>query len=93
MTQETKTERTWTETIEIAGGELVDRVKGLVEEGNVRRLIIKNQDDKTLLEIPLTASVAVGTALTLLSPVLAALGALAALLVNIKVEIVRTDED
>lgn len=93
MTQETKTERTWTETIEIAGGELVDRVKGLVEEGNVRRLIIKNQDDKTLLEIPLTAGVAVGTALTLLSPVLAALGALAALLVNIKVEIVRTDED
>lgn len=93
-TQEEKTEeRTWTETIEIAGGELVTRVRELVEEGNVRRLIIKRPDDHVLIEVPLTAGVAVGAALTMLSPVLAALGALAALLVKIKVEIVRTDED
>ena len=47
-------ETTWTEEIEITGSQLVDRVKELVDEGNVRRLIIRTSDDRTLLEIPLT---------------------------------------
>jgi diacylglycerol kinase family enzyme len=84
-------EHTWTENIEIAGSELVDRTKELIAEGNVRRLIIRTQDDEKLLEVPLTAGVAVGGALTLLAPVLAALGAMAALLARVKVEIVRTE--
>jgi diacylglycerol kinase family enzyme len=84
-------ERTWTENIEIAGSELVDRTKELIAQGNVRRLIIRNQDGEKLLEVPLTAGVAVGGALTLLAPVLAALGAMAALLTRVKVEIVRTE--
>ena len=83
-------EHTWTEQIEIAGSELVDRTKELIAEGNVRRLIIRNQDDEKLLEVPLTTSVVVGGAFTLLAPVLAALGAMAALLARVKVEIVRT---
>jgi hypothetical protein len=82
-------ERTWTEEIEISGSQLVDYVKDLIEEGNVRRLIIRTSDDKTLLEIPLTAGVAVGSVMTIFTPVLAALGALAALVVNVKVQIVR----
>jgi hypothetical protein len=82
-------ERTWTEEIEITANELVDRVKALIEEGNVRRLIIRNADDKTLLEVPLTAGVAVGGVVTIFTPVLAALGAMAALLANVKVQIVR----
>ncbi len=95
MPQEPKEEaakegRTWTETIEITGGELVDRVKNLINEGNVRRLIIRRPDDSVLLEVPLTAGAAVGAAVTLLLPILAALGALAALLAKIKVEVVRT---
>ena len=85
--------RTWTETIEISGGELVDRVKNLIDEGNVRRLIIRRPDDSILLEIPLTAGAAVGAAVTLMLPILVALGALAALLGRIKVEIVRTTGD
>jgi hypothetical protein len=84
-------EHTWTEQIEIAGSELVDRTKELIAQGNVRRLIIRNQDDEKLLEVPLTTGVAVGGALTLLAPVLAALGAMAALLARVKVEIVRTE--
>jgi hypothetical protein len=84
-------EHTWTEQIEIAGSELVDRTKELIEEGNVRRLIIRNQDDEKLLEVPLTTGVVVGGAFTVLAPVLAALGAMAALLARVKVEIVRTE--
>jgi hypothetical protein len=82
-------ERTFTEHIEIASSELVDKTKELIEEGNVRRLIIRNQEDEVLLEVPLTAGVVVGGAVTIVAPVLAALGALAALLTHVKVEIVR----
>jgi hypothetical protein len=82
---------TWTEELEINAGELVDRVKELIEEGNVRRLIIRKPNDEILLEVPLTAGVAVGGAVTLFAPVLAALGALAALLAKVKIQIVRTN--
>ena len=85
-------EHTWTEQIEIAGSELVDRTKELIAEGNVRRLIIRTPDDEKLLEVPLTAGVAVGGVVTLLAPVLAALGAMAALLTRVRVEIVRTEQ-
>ena len=84
-------EHTWTEQIEIAGSELVDRTKELIEEGNVRRLIIRNPDDEKLLEIPLTTGVVVGGAFTIVAPILAALGAMAALLARVKIEIVRTE--
>ena len=92
MTEPSKQEgRTWTEEIEINAGELVDRVKKLIEEGNVRRLIIRKPNDEILLEVPLTAGVAVGGVVTFFAPVLAALGALAALLAEVKIQIVRTN--
>ena len=87
MTEET----TWTEEVEISGSEVVDRVKELIAEGNVRRLIIRNSDDKQLLEIPLTAGVAVGGVVTIFALPLAILGAAAALLANVKLQIVRTE--
>ena len=86
-------ESTWTEEIEITGSQLVDRVKELIDEGNVRRLIVRTSDDETLLEIPLTAGVAVGSVVTIFTPVLAALGALAALLTNVKLQIVRLNTE
>jgi len=86
-------EHTFTEQIEIAASDLVDRTKELIEEGNVRRIIIRNQDGEVLMEVPLTAGVVVGGALTIVAPVLAALGALAALLTHVKVEVVRTRKD
>jgi hypothetical protein len=86
-------ERTWSEEIVVAGGELVERVKQLVREGNVRRLVVRKASGEVLLEIPLTAGVAVGGAVTLLAPVLAALGALAALLTEVKLEVVRSGGD
>ena len=86
-------EHTFTEQIEIAASDLVDRTKELIEEGNVRRIIIRNQDDEVLMEVPLTAGVVVGGAVTIVAPVLAALGALAALLTRVKIEVIRTKQD
>jgi len=93
MADETgKTERTWTEEIEVAGAELVDRIKDLVKAGNVRRVVLKTPDNKLLLEIPLTAGAVAGGVVVLIAPVLAALGAMAALLAKVKIQVVRTDE-
>jgi hypothetical protein len=87
-----KTERTWTEEIEVAGAELVVRIEELVKAGNVRKVILRTPDDKLLLEIPLTAGAVTGGVVVLVAPVLAALGAMAALLAKVKLEVVRTDK-
>ncbi|MGH2358139.1 MAG: DUF4342 domain-containing protein [Candidatus Limnocylindria bacterium] len=63
------------EEFTVSGDELLARVKEIVHEGNVRRLIIKSEDGRTMLEVPLTIGV-IGAALL---PVFAAIGALAAL--------------
>ena len=84
--------RDWTEELTVTGQELVERIKKLVAEGNVRRLIIRKPDGDSLLEIPLTAGVVAGGAVTIIAPVLAALGALAALLSEFRVEVIRTDQ-
>lgn len=81
------------EQLEVAGNQLVERVRQLIDEGNVRRLIIRNQDGRTLLEIPLTAGVAVGGAVFWLNPLLAGLGAIAALLARVSIEIVREEPE
>lgn len=64
-----------TEEHRVSGEGLVDRVKQLVHEGNVRRIVIKNEQGNTVLEIPLTFGV-VGAAVM---PVWIALGSIAAL--------------
>ena len=53
-------ERHINEQLEVAGSQVVDRVRQLIDEGNVRRLILRNTEGRVLLEIPLTAGVAVG---------------------------------
>lgn len=85
-------EHTWIEEIEIAGSELIGRIKEVIAEGNVRRLIVKKPNGDLLLEVPLTAGVAVGGVFTIAAPVIAALGAMAGLLARVKIEIVRVDE-
>lgn len=88
--QEPKQEHTWTEQIEITGNELMKRVDELVKEGQVRRLIVRNEHGDILMEVPLTPAVAIGGVVTLVNPVIAALGALGALLAHLKLEVVRT---
>ncbi len=92
-TQEPKQKRTWNEHIEVTGDELKKRVEELVEEGNVRRLIVRNEHGDILMEIPLTAGVAIGGVVTIFNPVLTALGALGAMLAHLKIEVVRTETD
>ncbi|HEX6643630.1 MAG TPA: DUF4342 domain-containing protein [Gemmatimonadales bacterium] len=74
-----------TEEHRVSGEGLVQRVKELVREGNVRRIKVKNDEGRTLLEIPLTIGV-VGVALI---PVWVALGAIAALAADYTLEIER----
>lgn len=73
------------EQFKIRGDQIVQKVKELIHEGNVRRIIIKNDKDETVVEIPVTIAV-VGTVLV---PVLAAVGALAALLTNCTIIVER----
>lgn len=77
-------EHTCWETTKVQGGELLDRVKQLVHEGNVRRIVI-SQRERTVAEFPLTAGV-VGA---VFAPVLAAVGALAALLTDCSIAVER----
>ncbi len=90
--QKPKNQRDWVEEMEVAGNELVDRVKALVAEGNVRRLIIRNANNEILIEVPLTSAVVVGGVAAVISPVLAALGAMAALFAKLKLDVVRAEE-
>ena len=84
-------ERNFSEELEVAGNQLVERVKELIEEGNVRRLIIRNPEGKTLIEIPLTIGAVAGGALLLFYPVLAGLAAIGGLVARVKIEIVREE--
>jgi hypothetical protein len=84
---EISTRPTVREEIRVRGGQLLDKVHELIERGNVRAVIVKHEG-KVIVEIPLT----VGVIGTLLAPQLAALGAIAALLTECTVEIVKTEE-
>ncbi|MEM6428122.1 MAG: DUF4342 domain-containing protein [Deinococcota bacterium] len=76
-----------TEEFTVSGEAVVTKIKELIREGNIRRIIIKNDDGRTLIEIPLTFGV-VGTVLL---PVWAALGAMAALVANFTIAVERRD--
>ena len=76
-----------TEEFHVNGEELLARIKKLVHEGNIRRIIIKNKDGKTMLEIPMTFGV-VGA---LIAPQLAAVGAIAALLTEATVVVEKIE--
>ncbi len=83
--EKTNTKKTFNEQFKVSGEEILDRVKKLIKEGNVRRIIIKNEKGKTLMEIPVTFAV-VGA---FFAPMLAAIGALAALLTKATIEVER----
>jgi Domain of unknown function (DUF4342) len=74
------------EELQVMGEQLLSRVKEVIHEGNVRRIIIK-QDDRTLLEIPLTF----GVAGVVLAPVAAAIGVLGALIAQCSIEVIRSE--
>jgi uncharacterized membrane protein len=89
-----KGKKTFTEEIEVMGNQLVEQVKDLLKEGNVRQLRIKASDGDIILETPLTFGVVAGGAMVLAAPWLAIIGAIAAFVTHARVEVVReVDED
>jgi hypothetical protein len=74
------------EELQVMGEQLVSKVKELIHEGNVRRIIIK-QDGHSIMEFPLT----VGLVGVIMAPALAALGAIGALMAQCSIEIVRSE--
>ncbi len=78
--------RDFIEELPVMGEQLVTKVRELVHEGNVRRIIIK-QEGHTILEIPLT----IGVVGVILQPAIVAIGAIGALLAQCSIEVVRTE--
>ena len=74
------------EELQVMGEQLVSKVKELLHEGNVRRIIIK-QDGHSIMEFPLT----VGLVGVIMAPALAALGAIGALMAQCSIEVVRSE--
>lgn len=81
-------EKTKREEFKVSGDDVVRKVKELVKAGNIRRIIIKNEEGKTLIEIPLT----IGVVGALLLPVLAAVGAIAAIVTNCTIVVEKREE-
>jgi hypothetical protein len=84
-----ESDKHWSEEFRIAGNRVVDRIKELIREGNVRRIVIRRADGTVIRDIPMTQGVAVGGLLALLAPGLAALGALLAFASEVRVEVIR----
>jgi DNA-binding Lrp family transcriptional regulator len=72
------------EEFKVSGEDLLKRVKELIAEGNVRRIIIKNKEGKVIVEVPLT----LGVVRAILAPPLAAVGAIAALVIECTIVVV-----
>lgn len=76
-----------TEEFKLDGGKVLDKIKELIHQGNIRRIILKNEEGKTLIEIPLTVGL-VGVALL---PVFAAVGAIAAVATRMTIVVEKTE--
>jgi Domain of unknown function (DUF4342) len=78
-------ERTWREKIEGTTEQILAQIKHLIDEGNIRRVLVKQQG-KVIAEFPLT----VGVVGTVIAPVAAAIGALTAVLAECSIEVEKT---
>ncbi len=78
-----------TEELSISGDVLVTKIKELIRQGNVRRIIIKNEEGHTLIEIPMTVGVIGGVIGAAVFPVIAAVGVIGAMVAHLTVVIER----
>lgn len=88
MTKEKKDAETRFEEFRVAGGEILNKFKEVLHEGNVRRIILKDERGKTFMEIPLT----VGVVGAVVAPLLAAVGAIAALVSNLTIIVEKVED-
>jgi len=77
-----------TEEYSVSGDDLLSKIKAIIQAGNVRKIIIKDKAEKELIVIPLTA----GVVITVLAPVLAAVGAIAALVTECTIVVERSPD-
>lgn len=82
------TQNARSEEFQFSGDTLLSKVKDIIRAGNVRRVVIKNEEGRVLIDIPLS----VGVVGTLLAPQLAAIGAIAALVLRGSIVIEKLDE-
>lgn len=82
-------EKVRTEEFHVDGDALLAKIKELIHEGNIRRVTIKNEEGKSLIDLPLTLGV-VGA---ILAPQLAAIGAIAALVTRCTIVVERVEEE
>jgi hypothetical protein len=75
------------EEFKVSGEDVIGVIKKIIAEGNVRRIIIKKEDGETLVEFPLT----IGALGALIAPMLAAVGAIAALVTRCTIVVERRD--
>jgi hypothetical protein len=88
MSEEKHKGKTRFEEFRLSGGEILNKVKEIIHEGNVRRIILKDEHGKTFMEIPLT----VGVVGAIVAPILAAVGAVAALASNLTIIVEKTED-
>lgn len=86
------TDRIRTEEFRMDGDKVVGKIKELVNEGTVRRIILRTEDGKDLIEVPLTLGVGVVGVSLLVAPVLAAIGAIAAVVTKMSIVVERVDD-
>ena len=79
---------TTTKEFHVCGKDLIDKLKEILHQGNVRHIMIMNEDGKVLIEVPMT----LGAVAVILLPVWAAIGAIAALVANCTI-VVKTEEE
>ena len=80
------------EKFTVEGSQVIEKIKQLIQQGNVRRVRLLHKD-RALIDIPLTVGVPVAAATVLAAPVLAALGAIAALVTECTIEVERVADD
>jgi Domain of unknown function (DUF4342) len=84
---ESEGEKVNVEEFTISGNDLTAKVKELIHEGNIRRIIIKNEEGRVLIEIPLTVGVVGGVLSAALFPVVAAVGVIGAMVTHLTIVI------
>jgi hypothetical protein len=84
-------EHTLLETIEAEAGHLIKKVEEAIAEGNVRRIFITHKG-RTIAEFPLTAGVVGGAVSIVIAPILAAIGAIAAIVTDCKIHIEKVEK-
>jgi hypothetical protein len=88
MDDDKKQGQTRYEEFRLNGGEILNKVKEIIHQGNVRRIILKDDQGKTFMEIPLT----VGVVGAIVAPILAAVGAVAALASNLTIVVEKIED-